>query len=140
MQLQDARQQQAFYQYQQTVLDALREVEDALVAYDKQQVRRQSLVDATDANRRAVSLSRELYTQGLSDFTTVLDAERSLFSSQDALASSDTQVSSTLVTLYKALGGGWELGDDAFTDPRQAAASREAAGARPAGAAEVAAR
>ena len=133
VQLQDARQQQAFYQYQQTVLDALREVEDALVAYDKQQVRRQSLVDAVDANRRAVSLSRELYTQGLSDFTTVLDAERSLFSSQDALASSDTQVSSTLVTLYKALGGGWELGDDAFTDPRQAAT-------RPEAQAEVAAR
>ena len=138
VQVQDARQQQAFYQYQQAVLDALREVEDALVSYDKQQVRRQSLADATDANKRAVSLATELYTQGLSDFTTVLDAQRSLFSSQDALASSDAQVASTLVTLYKALGGGWELGDEAFPNPPASGSDREAAA--DAGAAEVAAR
>ena len=117
IQVRNAQQQQALFQYEQAVLGALRDVEDALVAYDKQQVRRGSLADAADANRRAVDLSRELYTQGLSDFTTVLDAERSLFAAQDSLAQSETQVSATLVTLYKALGGGWRLEDEAFTDP-----------------------
>ena len=80
--VQQARRDQAFYQYQQTVLDSLREVEDALVGYDKEQERRNSLEAAVAANQQAVRLARELYGQGVTDFLTVLDAQRELFASQ----------------------------------------------------------
>jgi len=66
-------------------------------------------VGAVDANKRAVELSLKLYTKGgLIDFLTVLDAERQLFAAQDALAQSQHDAVADLVSLYKALGGGWE--------------------------------
>ncbi len=58
-------------------------------------------------NRRALSLAQQRYQQGVADFLSVLDAERSLLSTQQQLASSTTAVSSDLVALYNALGGGW---------------------------------
>jgi NodT family efflux transporter outer membrane factor (OMF) lipoprotein len=106
--VQNARQEQALAQYEQVVLISLRDVEDALIAYDREQARRLSLSNAVDANRRAVDLSNQLYQRGLIDFLSVLDAQRSLFLSEDALARSDTTVSTNLVAVYKALGGGWE--------------------------------
>ena len=60
------------------------------------------------ANRRAVDLSNELYSRGLIGFLDVLEAQRNLFASQSQLVQSETLVSSDLVALYKALGGGWE--------------------------------
>jgi NodT family efflux transporter outer membrane factor (OMF) lipoprotein len=107
--VQNARQQQALAQYENTVLIALEDVENALVAYEKEQARRQSLSAAVEANRRAVDLASQLYSRGLADFLNVLEAQRSMFISQDALARSDALVSANLVQLYKALGGGWEL-------------------------------
>lgn len=94
--------------YQKTVLTALQEVDDALVAYDREQARRISLSQSVDANQRAVDLSIQLYTRGLLDFLSVLEAQRSLFAAQSQLVASDQAVSSDLVALYKALGGGWE--------------------------------
>jgi NodT family efflux transporter outer membrane factor (OMF) lipoprotein len=94
--------------YQQTVLNALAEVEDTLVAYQKEFVRRESLAASVAANQRAVSLSQQLYQRGLTNFLDVLDSQRALFTSQDALAQSDAQVSANAVALLKALGGGWD--------------------------------
>ena len=107
--VQNAREEQAFVTYQQTVLTSLREVEDALVAFSEDQRRRQTLSSAVDANRRAVDLANQLYKQGLTDFLSVLQAQRDLFASEDALIQSDRSVTSDYVAIYKALGGGWEI-------------------------------
>ena len=106
--VQNALQEQALTTYESAVLIALQDVEDSLVAYGREQVRRQNLADSVDANKRAVTLATQRYTAGLTDFLSVLDAERSLFAAQDQLVQSDRQVSDNLVALYKALGGGWE--------------------------------
>lgn len=108
IQVQNALQEQAAVAYEQAVLTALREVEDALVAFDKEQTRRKSLTAAVEANRRSFALATQLYEQGRQNFLNVLDAQRSLYASQDALVQSDRDVSTNLVALYKALGGGWE--------------------------------
>lgn len=62
-------------------------------------------------NRRALALARNRYQEGVADFLSVLDAERSLLSAELQLASSTTAVSADLVALYKALGGGWQVGE-----------------------------
>ncbi|HXE56283.1 MAG TPA: efflux transporter outer membrane subunit, partial [Tepidisphaeraceae bacterium] len=98
---------QAMSGYEQTVLNALEDVENSLVAYSREQLRRQALSEAVDANRTAVDLANQQYRQGVVDFLTVLESERSLYGAQDALAQSDAQISGDLVSLYKALGGGW---------------------------------
>lgn len=102
-----ALQEQALIQYEAAVLTALEDVENALVAYADEQIRRRSLVEASQAAQRAVDLARDQYSSGLIDFQVVLDAQRSLLSLQDQLAISDGAVTSNLITLYKALGGGW---------------------------------
>ncbi|MDJ0784115.1 MAG: efflux transporter outer membrane subunit [Desulfosarcinaceae bacterium] len=102
-----ARQEQALIHYETAVLTALEDVENALVAYADEQDRRRSLSQAADAAERAVELARNRYRAGLSDFQNVLDAQRSLLSFQDQLAISDATVTSNLIRLYKALGGGW---------------------------------
>jgi outer membrane protein TolC len=82
-------------------------VENALVAYAQEQRRRDSLREATKAARTAAELAQFKYQAGLTDFSNVLDAERSLLSFQDQLQQSDGAVTSNLIRLYKALGGGW---------------------------------
>ena len=94
--------------YQQVVLRALHEVDNALTAYRSEQTRRQWLMDAVAENRRALELSRARYQQGVADFLTVLDAQRNLLANELLLSDSTTAVSGNLVVLYKALGGGWE--------------------------------
>jgi outer membrane protein, multidrug efflux system len=106
--VQNALEEQAFITYQNTVLIALQEVEDAIVAYSREQVRRVSLAQSVDANKRAVTLANQRYAAGLTDFLSVLDAQRSLYAAQDQLVQSERTVSENLVALYKALGGGWE--------------------------------
>ncbi len=106
--VQRARAEQAFDTYRQTVLVALEDTENALVAYGKEQTRRQSLAQSAQSSEAAFHLSSELYRSGLVDFLNVLDAERTLYTAQDALAGSTESVSLDLVQLYKALGGGWQ--------------------------------
>jgi NodT family efflux transporter outer membrane factor (OMF) lipoprotein len=106
--LRRVEQQEAALNYQQTVLQAWHDVDNALTAYAAEQKRRDALQEAVVENRRAVDLSRQRYTQGVADFLNVLDAERSLLQAQQQLADSTTTVSQNLVQLYKALGGGWE--------------------------------
>lgn len=106
--VQNARQEQALDAYQQSLLTALEDAENALTAYAREQVRRESLFQSVQADQQALKLSTELYQNGLADFLQVLDSERSLYTAQDALVQSDQTVSLNLVQLYKALGGGWE--------------------------------
>lgn len=103
-----AQQEQAMAAYEQTTLAAFEEVENNLVLYAKEQVRRRSLGDAVVASQKSLATANRLYASGLTDFLHVLDAERSLYAAQDALAQSDRTVSVNLIALYKSLGGGWE--------------------------------
>jgi len=106
---QEALQDQSLIAYQKTVLTALQEVEGALISLDKEQEHRNALVDAVAFNQKAVDLSIKLYTEGQTDFLNVLQAQRALFLTQDALAQSTQTISTNLVALYKALGGGWDM-------------------------------
>lgn len=107
-----ARADQSLAAYEKTVLTSFREVEDALVAYSNEQVRYKLLTEAAAADRRATELANELYQKGLGDFLNVLDAQRSLYQAEDQMMDSSRAVSEDLVILYKALGGGWETGDE----------------------------
>jgi NodT family efflux transporter outer membrane factor (OMF) lipoprotein len=108
LELRRVQQQEAALTYQQTVLQAWHDVDNALTAYGTEQRRHDALAAAVQQNRLALDLARQRYTQGLADFLNVLDAQRALLSVQLELADSGTAVSSDLVQLYKALGGGWE--------------------------------
>jgi multidrug efflux system outer membrane protein len=107
IEVQSALQEQALIQYEATVLGALEEVENALVAYSEVQQRRDRLLRATQAAEEAVRLAQQKFQAGLTDFNNVLDAQRSLLSFQEQLAQTEGTVTSNLVRLYKALGGGW---------------------------------
>jgi len=107
IEVQSALQEQALIGYEAAVLTALEEVENALVAYAEEQHRRESLSEATQAAQRALDLAQSQYSSGLIDFTNVLVAQRSLLSLRDELAVSEGEVTSNLIALYKALGGGW---------------------------------
>jgi len=109
--VQNARQEQALAKYEQTALSAFEDVANALVAYAKEQVRRRSLEDAVTSSQESLRLANQLYANGLSNFINVLDAERSLYQAQDALAQSDRTVSTDVIALYKSLGGGWKTLD-----------------------------
>lgn len=113
IEIQNALTQQTMLTYQQTVLTAMQDVENALVASTNEQEHRKALMQAVTANQKAVGLATQLYAQGQTDFLNVLDSQRSLFVSQDALVRSTTNVSTDLVALYKALGGGWTRADGA---------------------------
>ncbi|MBV9608482.1 MAG: efflux transporter outer membrane subunit [Acidobacteria bacterium] len=106
--VQDARLQQAAIGYRKVILTALEETEDALVNYSQEQKRRQRLEDAVKSNEEAVRLSSQTYRAGLTDFLSVLDAERELYANEDLLAQSRTAQAVNLIALYKALGGGWQ--------------------------------
>lgn len=113
IEVQNARQEQALIRYRQAVLRALEEVENALVAYEREQARYQELEKSVAANRRALDLAKKLYTSGVVDFLNVINAQQALFVSEDSLSQSARAVSGNLITLYKALGGGWETLDEA---------------------------
>lgn len=107
IEVQSALQEQYLIAYEAAVLSALEEVENALVAFVEVQNRRQSLSEATQAAQKAAELARQKYQAGLTDFNNVLDAQRSVLSFQEQLAQSEGGIASSLVRLYKALGGGW---------------------------------
>jgi len=107
IEVQTSLQEQYLVAYESAVLSALEEVENALAAYAEEQQRREALSKATLAAQKAVELAGNKYQAGLTDFTNVLDAQVALLSFQDQLAQSEGTVTSNLVRLYKALGGGW---------------------------------
>jgi multidrug efflux system outer membrane protein len=105
--VQDALTEQALLTYEQTVLTALNEVDNAATAFFQQTRRVEALRRSVKAARRTLELSLKLYKEGLKDFQSVLDAQRSLFDADNSLAQARGELASGLVTLYKALGGGW---------------------------------
>jgi NodT family efflux transporter outer membrane factor (OMF) lipoprotein len=107
--IQDARFQAAILGYQNSVLKAQQEVEDSLVAFLKSQERARFLVDSTRAALRSVELATLQYREGMTDFTTVLTAQQALLSEQDSLATTLGDIARSLVGVYRALGGGWEI-------------------------------
>ncbi len=116
---QQAAFEQARLSYQSTVLIALKEVEDALVALAGDRERLLRLRNAADAAANAALMARQRYASGLVDFQTVLETQRSLLSTQDAVASTTTDLSADHVRLYKALGGGWQADADPSTNATQ---------------------
>jgi len=106
--IQNALQEQALATYEKTVLTALKDVETALVAFNKEQQHCSALIEAVAGSRRAVDLAMRLYIAGRTDFLNVLVAQRSLYTYEDELAQSNSSLATNLIALYKALGGGWE--------------------------------
>ena len=104
-----ARTEQLLAFYEQTILLALEEVENFVVNFARERERRGQLLRAVDATQRSVDLVRTQYMAGLSDFQNVLDSQRSLVDQQDQLAASQGDVVKNLISLYKALGGGWTV-------------------------------
>ena len=104
----DARFQALVATYRQTVLTAAREAEDAIAAFVNARVRQEKLRHSYEAARRSVALSLLQYREGLVGYQRVLDSQRSLLTTQDALTRARGDVAIQLVRLYKALGGGWQ--------------------------------
>lgn len=116
--IQDARLQQLVVNYQNTVLRAAQETEDAMVGFLNRQQEALYLVDAVEASRRSVDISMLQYGEGLTDYQRVLDAQRGLSIDQDTLAGIQGAVATRLVDMYKALGGGWQaLVDQPYVKP-----------------------
>ncbi|AQS89523.1 secretion protein [Neoasaia chiangmaiensis] len=108
LQLNRFAQKEAAISYQQTVLGAWRDVDNALIAYRDEQQRHDGLASAVAANQKAVSLAQDQYRHGLVTYLNVLSAQGNLQSAQLQLADSTTTLAGNLVQLYNALGGGWE--------------------------------
>jgi NodT family efflux transporter outer membrane factor (OMF) lipoprotein len=94
--------------YHQTVLSAFRDVNDGLTAYEAEQRRQRRLDAAVIASQRALDLADQRYREGFTDYLPVLTAEQTLLSSEKDRANSRQTVATNLVSLFKALGGGWE--------------------------------
>jgi outer membrane protein TolC len=107
--VQDARFQQLAVQYQNTVLRAAQEVEDALVAFLRTQEEVRFLAESVDASKRSVDLSLIQYREGLIDFSRVLQSQELLVRQQERLAETTGAIARNLIAVYKALGGGWEI-------------------------------
>ncbi|MGB5292755.1 MAG: efflux transporter outer membrane subunit, partial [Lysobacterales bacterium] len=107
--VQDARLQQALVAYQQSVLEAAQEVDDAMVSLAGAQAQKAILYEGVIAAQRSNDLSLLQYKEGFSGYQRVLDAQKSLFAQQNRYAASQGQAVQSLVQLYKALGGGWEV-------------------------------
>lgn len=98
--------------YQSVVLRAAEETDNALMSYSRAKKRRRVLEAAVVAAKRAVELSEKQYQRGTVSFQRVLDSERELLRFQDQLASSEASVATSLIQLFRALGGGWESPND----------------------------
>jgi outer membrane protein, multidrug efflux system len=104
-----ARSDIALASYEQTVLRALEETEDALVTHARTRDSLKDAADSAEASARAARLARTRYEGGVVDFLDVLDAERTQLAAEDRLAQARTDAATSLIAVYKALGGGWEL-------------------------------
>lgn len=112
--------EQAHAGYRASVLTALQDVENALVALQGDRARDHSLRAAAQAAAEADALARQQYQAGLVDFNTVLQTQRTLLTAQDSAASVHASLAADHVSLYKALGGGWQPGP---ADPAAAPAA-----------------
>jgi multidrug efflux system outer membrane protein len=103
-----ARNDESLARYEQTVLRALEETENALVTHARARERLAHVEQAAKSSKSAAQLAHVRYENGIIDFLQVLDAERTQLEAEDALAQSRTDVATSLIAVYKALGGGWE--------------------------------
>ncbi len=110
--LENLRTQELYYNYQRTVLGAVEEVDNAANGYAAQRDRMDQLDQAVDASKRAVTLATGRYDRGLIDFLNVLDAQRQMYELQDQNTVAEQTVVLDYISLYKALGGGWESYQD----------------------------
>ncbi len=104
---QQARGDAALAAYDQTVLAAIEDLENALVSYRQQQLQIVSLAQQVQSSRSAAALARVRYKEGSIDFLVLLDAERTGLAAEDALTLAQTAANTDVVAIYKALGGGW---------------------------------
>ncbi len=109
--VQDARFQQTIVNYQNTVLRAAQEVEDAMTGFLRGQEEAAFLSEAVAASRRSVEIALLQYSEGLTDYQRVLETQRGLTADQDNLSATQGSVALDLVGMYKALGGGWQMRD-----------------------------
>jgi NodT family efflux transporter outer membrane factor (OMF) lipoprotein len=107
--IEDARFQQSLVAYQDTVLRAAQEVEDGLTGYLKSRETAEFAQNAATSARRSADLAFVQYREGAVDFQRVLEAMRSLLQEENTLARTRSDIATNLISLYKALGGGWEL-------------------------------
>ncbi len=111
LELREAQQREAALNYQKPVLQAFHDVDNALIAYRADQLRRDRLAAQAAQSRRALGLASERFRNGLSDFLEVLTAQRTLLQAEQDLATATTTITTDLIALYKALGGGWEVAE-----------------------------
>jgi NodT family efflux transporter outer membrane factor (OMF) lipoprotein len=117
VQAQDIHARQLSLVYRKTVITAVQEVDDALNNYAAEQTHLSQLGEAVTASKRAANIASQRYTNGLTDFINVLDAQRQLFDLEDQYALAQESMIWQFVALYKALGGGWQ-GFEAPAPPR----------------------
>ena len=110
--VQDARLQQLIVAYQNTVLEASREVEDALVGFIRAQEQVTFLGESVDVAKKSVALALVQYRDGAADYQRVLDTQKVLVGQQDLFTARRGDVAVALITLYRALGGGWQVGNN----------------------------
>jgi multidrug efflux system outer membrane protein len=106
--------QEAKLQYLQTIVNAFRDVSDALISRQEYEGMRADKADAVESLREAVRLANMRYNQGFSGYYEVLEAQQQLFPAELALAQTELDRRLVIVQLYKALGGGWKLTDAQF--------------------------
>ena len=105
--VEDARTEQALLIYERTVLNALNEVENAMTSFLEQRIQAEAQKRAAEASGRSLKLATKLYKDGLISFQSVLDAQLALFDFENQMAEAQGKASVNVVSLYKALGGGW---------------------------------
>ncbi len=111
--VQDARLQQSLVAYQETVLQAAREVEDAMLSLDGAMQQEALLTQTVASARRSTEVAQLRFTEGLADYQRVLNAQQALFSQQSRYVGNRSNAVGSFIALYLALGGGWEDRDDA---------------------------
>ncbi len=121
IEIQGAVEERALLNYESAILAALEDVENALVSLANVERRAAALTAGVTASRNAADLARNRYAAGLTSYQTVLDTERTVLSAEDSLKTTEAERTSSVIRLYKALGGGWNAdpGSAAGTDPRR---------------------
>ena len=117
LRLRQSQQRQAAITFHRTVLQAFQEVDNALTAYAEAQRQKLQVAEAVRQNEIALGAARQRYTQGAIDFLNVISTQAQVLQSQSSLAGIDAQIETDLVALFRALGGGWEIADEAPGHP-----------------------
>jgi NodT family efflux transporter outer membrane factor (OMF) lipoprotein len=112
--LSESQQREAAVFFQETVLRAWKEVDDALTRYREAQRRRIDVARSVTENQSALQAARQRYSEGATNFLDVTATQAQLLQSENDLSDSDTQIATDLVNLYRVLGGGWEVADAAY--------------------------